>query len=205
MVFFSHYPWGRAWLEADEVGRGELADVDVRVALVVGVEVHAIGRDRVAHPHVDALARGVLEPNQLPALAREEDRRHARGARDLHPLHAVELEQVAGLAGGVGVVAIMMISVTERTREIGVRKALGATPWSIISLVLLESVLITGVAGYFGLVLGVGLLEGVSFILETLNIDLPVFQRPEVDFRTAVIALLLLVGIGTVEIGRAHV
>ncbi len=102
------------------------------------------------------------------------------------------------MAGIVGISNIMIITVKDRTREIGVRKALGATPWSIISLILLESVMITSVAGYFGLVVGVGLLEGTNYLLETLNIKTVVFQNPEVDFRTAVIALLLLVGIGTI-------
>jgi len=102
------------------------------------------------------------------------------------------------MAGIVGISNIMIITVKERTREIGVRKALGASSFSIISLILMESVMITGVAGYLGLVMGVGLLEATSYVLETLAIDLPFFARPEVDFQVAVTALLLLVGIGTV-------
>jgi putative ABC transport system permease protein len=102
------------------------------------------------------------------------------------------------MAGIVGISNIMIITVQERTREIGLRKALGATPWSIISLILMESVMVTAVAGYCGLVLGVGLLEGASYLLATLDIELAFFERPEVNFEVALTALLLLVGIGSV-------
>lgn len=102
------------------------------------------------------------------------------------------------MAGIVGISNIMIITVRERTREIGVRKALGATPWSIVSMILMESVMITSVAGYFGLVMGVALLEGTNYLLDTLGIELTLFRHPEVDFQIAVTALLLLVGIGSV-------
>ncbi|MEH6551514.1 MAG: ABC transporter permease [Pseudomonadales bacterium] len=102
------------------------------------------------------------------------------------------------MAGIVGISNIMIITVKERTREIGVRKALGATPWSIVSLILMESVMVTSVAGYLGLVIGVGLLEGTSYLLDVWNIELAIFERPEVDFDIAVTALLLLVSIGSV-------
>jgi putative ABC transport system permease protein len=97
------------------------------------------------------------------------------------------------LAGVVGVSNIMMIVVRERTKEIGVRKALGATPWSIVSLILHESVFITGVAGYIGLVVGVAVLELVGGQLPADGF----FQRPEVDLRVAIYATMLLVLAGT--------
>ena len=93
------------------------------------------------------------------------------------------------LAGVVGVSNIMMIAVQERTKEIGIRKALGATPRSIIGLILQESVLITGVAGYIGMVLGIGLLELTSKHMPSSDF----FANPSVDFKIAVYATLLLV------------
>jgi putative ABC transport system permease protein len=99
-------------------------------------------------------------------------------------------------AGIVGISNIMIITVKERTREIGIRKALGATPFSIVSTLLLESALVTSVAGYMGLVFGVGLLELVGFALRSTGAKLPYFLNPEVDFQVAITAILLLIFVG---------
>jgi putative ABC transport system permease protein len=99
-------------------------------------------------------------------------------------------------AGIVGISNIMIITVKERTREIGVRKALGATPFSIVSTLLLESVLVTSVAGYIGLIGGVGLLELIAFGLRASGAQTPYFANPEVDFGVAITAIVLLVVVG---------
>ncbi|QDA60494.1 ABC transporter permease [Hymenobacter jejuensis] len=102
------------------------------------------------------------------------------------------------VAGVVGVSNIMLIIVQERTREIGVRKALGATPWSIISMIVQESIVITGLSGYLGLLAGVGLLDSIRYAIQSTGAKLPYFDRPGVDVTVAVSAVLLLVIAGAI-------
>ena len=97
------------------------------------------------------------------------------------------------IAGIVGVSNIMMISVKERTKEIGIRKALGATPFSVIALILREAIVITGFSGYIGLVLGIGVLEIISMNLPEIDF----FRSPEANFSIAVGATILLIIAGT--------
>jgi putative ABC transport system permease protein len=99
-------------------------------------------------------------------------------------------------AGIVGISNIMMITVKERTLEIGIRKALGAPPWRIVSTILTEAVLVTGIAGYAGLVCAVGLLECVNYTLMHFNIELNYFTQPEVNFNLAISALVILLVFG---------
>jgi len=99
-------------------------------------------------------------------------------------------------AGIVGISNIMIITVKERTREIGIRKALGATPKNIIGTLLMESILVTTVAGYAGMVLGVGVWELVAFALRSFEIKLDFFKNPEVDFQVAITSIGLLVIVG---------
>jgi putative ABC transport system permease protein len=98
------------------------------------------------------------------------------------------------IAAIVGVANIMLITVKERTKEIGIRKAIGATPGSIIKMVLFESIIITAFFGYVGLFFG-------ALIVETVSDKIPpneVFMNPEVNIPTAVGATLLLIITGAV-------
>jgi putative ABC transport system permease protein len=98
------------------------------------------------------------------------------------------------IAGIVAVSNIMIIVVKERTKEIGIRKAIGASPSSIIGLIMMESILITGFSGYLGLVAGIGLLELASPAFSSPD---SYFLNPSVNFKVAVYATLVLVLAGS--------
>jgi putative ABC transport system permease protein len=106
------------------------------------------------------------------------------------------------IAGIVGVSNIMIILVKERTKEIGIRKAIGASPFSIIRLVLSESVLITSLAGFFGMVAGMGLLAGAAAVINMISADNQeierIFFNPSADLGVAIWALVVLVTAGLV-------
>lgn len=97
------------------------------------------------------------------------------------------------IAGIMGVSNIMLIVVKERTREIGIRKAIGATPGSVMGQVMMEALVITSIAGYGGLLLGIAALESIAGLLP----GGPMFRDPEVNIGIAIQALSLLVITGT--------
>ena len=106
-------------------------------------------------------------------------------------------------AGIVGVSNIMLITVRERTREFGIRKAIGATPFSILKLIIVESILITAVFGYLGMILGIGLTEGINSVMEMMNAgkdlsrdDMSIFLNPTVNLNVALSATALIIGAG---------
>jgi putative ABC transport system permease protein len=94
-------------------------------------------------------------------------------------------------AGVVGVSNIMLVVVRERTQEFGIQRAIGATPWNIISQLLLEAVFLTTLAGYIGLFIGIGLVQLCNTILSTVNIES--FYNPQINLHVATSALIILV------------
>jgi putative ABC transport system permease protein len=99
-------------------------------------------------------------------------------------------------AGVIGISNIMLIVVKERTKEIGVKRALGATPFQVVFQIMLESLFLTAIAGYMGLCIGIG-------VLELLNSSMgqeegSMFQNPAVDLSIALRALGILVFCGTI-------
>jgi putative ABC transport system permease protein len=142
--------------------------------------------------------------------------RHSIAPTDTQALSSVNIEeqfkQISGLfiaigvltwivgigtlmAGVIGVSNIMLVIVKERTKEIGVQRALGASPRTIITQIMLESVALTTIAGYMGLSLGVALLELVNKIIESqpASDDRAFFKHPEVSITIAVASLTILV------------
>lgn len=104
------------------------------------------------------------------------------------------------LSGIVGVSNIMLITVKERTKEFGIRKALGASPASILWLVILESIVITSIFGYIGLVLGVGATEYMNFVMQHQAagpMGIVIFKNPTVDMSVAIQATVTLIIAGT--------
>lgn len=97
------------------------------------------------------------------------------------------------IAGVVGVSNIMMIVVKERTREIGIRKALGAKPWGIISMILHEAIFVTAISGFTGLILSMGLLELIG-----PNIEIDYVLNPSVNFQVAFTTVIVLIVAGTI-------
>jgi putative ABC transport system permease protein len=97
-------------------------------------------------------------------------------------------------AGAIGVSNIMLVTVRERTREIGIRRALGATPRNIIVQILSESIILTLIAGIAGLMVGVGLLSLVGMALSHGD---QFFKDPQISFSVAIAAFFILLIIGT--------
>ncbi|MDR2936708.1 MAG: ABC transporter permease [Rikenellaceae bacterium] len=106
------------------------------------------------------------------------------------------------LAGIVGVSNIMLVTVRERTSEFGIRKSMGASPASLVVLVLLESVMITAFFGYVGMLFGIGVMEGINFLLEkqaaASDSDMVIFKNPTLDIGVVVSSTLVLVVSGMI-------
>ena len=147
-------------------------------------------------------------------------KKHSIAPTDLQALNSVNIEkefkQMSGLflgiqiltwivgvgtllAGVIGVSNIMLVIIKERTKEIGVQRAIGATPRMIITQIMMESVVLTTVAGYLGLSLGVGLLELVNKVMEgagTKPGEEVFFSNPTVSLTVAIAALVVLIVAG---------
>lgn len=128
------------------------------------------------------------DPNNFAAIRQEEMAKTFNRVTTIFFLVMIALSSVALMVGGVGVVAIMMISVTERTREIGVRKALGATRREILWQFLFESSTVTFIGGAIGMVIG----GGIAFLLNALT---PLPARVPIFGLVAALGMAIVAGI----------
>ncbi len=107
------------------------------------------------------------------------------------------------LSGIVGVSNIMLITVKERTHEFGIRKAIGARPWSILKLIIIESIIITTIFGYIGMLLGVGANEWMNATIGHTQVDAGLFKAtmfvdPTVGIDVCIEATIVMVIAGTI-------
>ncbi len=194
---------------------GGRASQTVFVPLPVAQKIYNRGRN------VDLVCTtarsGIRMSDQEPRMREIVSQQHAFDPKDKQALVIINTEQMfalvdnlfAGvnfliwlvglgtiLAGVIGVSNIMMVTVKERTTEIGIRRAIGATPRDILSQIILESIALTLVAGSFGIVFSVQLLR----LLEMIEHNLPDFPPADfqIGFWTAVAAALLLTALGVV-------
>ena len=100
------------------------------------------------------------------------------------------------LSGVIGISNIMLIVVKERTKEIGIRRALGATPAAIRTQILTEAIFLTIIAGMFGIAMATGVLVVLNMILDSMPSDGMMFANPSVDLTVVFFALIILVGSG---------
>ena len=151
---------------------------------------------------------------RVKALLRQRHRIHPEDDRAIGSWNTeVEFLKIQGLFGGIrtlvwivgigtlaagviGVSNIMLIVVKERTKEIGLRRAIGATPAGITLQIIMESSVLTGLAGYLGLLAGIGLVEGARLALEGAGANVQMFQNPGVSLANAGAALAVLVVCG---------
>ena len=97
------------------------------------------------------------------------------------------------LSGIVGVSNIMVINIKERTKEIGIRKAIGATPFSIIKMIVYESIFLTGISGYIGLSIGLLLIEGINYSITAFQMKSEFFLNPEINLQIVITAITTLI------------
>ncbi|MFC2138532.1 ABC transporter permease [Bacteroidota bacterium] len=97
------------------------------------------------------------------------------------------------IAGVIGISNIMLVVIKERTKEIGIQRALGAAPSRIVATIIQETVFITFLAGFTGLFIGTLVVEVVGKVFLSNTVDVGMLHRPEIDIKVGIIAILVLV------------
>ena len=172
----------------------------------LSMTIHHIESDSVMEQFIDEYTRASshihsFAPDDKQALwiwNQAEDSIQMKKAQNILHTAFWVLGLLTLVSGVVGVSNIMLISVKERTREFGIRRAIGARPWSIIRMVMAESVVITAIFGYIGMLLGVVFCEWMDKTVGNQTMDVGIFQTkyfvdPTVNISTCLIATVIIV------------
>jgi putative ABC transport system permease protein len=149
-----------------------------------------------AQLEADLKAKHIIAPTDERAISVNNSLERAKKFYDLNKMIRLFFWGVGIctiIAGVVGVSNIMLIIVKERTKEIGIRKAIGAEPWSIIGMILHESIFVTAIAGFVGLIFSMFLVEFAGPYIETDFIS-----NPSVNFSVAIITVIILIVAGAI-------
>jgi putative ABC transport system permease protein len=106
----------------------------------------------------------------------------------------IAIASISLLVGGIGIMNIMLATVTERTREIGIRRALGATRMHIVWQFLVETTVLSGLGG----LLGIGLGLGATFLLALLHHRFPAIETPQVTTWSVVVSFVVAAVVGVI-------
>ena len=137
-----------------------------------------------------------VHPNDIKAIQSNNTLEEAKKFLDLAKMINIFFWGVGILtllAGIVSVSNIMLIVVKERTKEIGIRKALGAQPKAIVGMILHESIFVTSISGFLGLFMGIGILIAISPLIDT-----PFIAKPWVGFGTGISIVLIIIFAGAI-------
>lgn len=172
--------------------------------MVVSIEAETMEASKAAENNIrsELAARHKFDPKDTQAVGTWSSIEEAQDVKTILAMIFTFIWLVgigSIIAGVIGVSNIMLIVVKERTKEIGIRKALGATPWSIISMIVYEAVFLTSIAGYLGLACGLVIVYAIQQFMEVANIEAEFFKNPEVDLTTMIIAILILVISGVIS------
>lgn len=183
-IFIPFTTFAKSFNTADEVGWMAITAIDETSITELKPQILSLMRtQRDVHPD-DTSAIGNFDKAEMFA--------RFTGLFDILTAVGYIVGALILLSGGIGISNIMLIVVKERTNEIGVRRALGATPWNIKAQILQESIVLTIVAGLAGIAAAAGFIYIMNSILASSG---PVdnFANPTVDIRVILIALVILI------------
>lgn len=182
-IFIPFTTFGKAFNTADNVQWMAITAVDEVSITSIKEKILAIMRDQRGVNPKDKRAIGNFDRAELFA--------RFTGLFDVLSLVGYVVGALVLLSGGIGISNIMLIVVKERTNEIGVRRALGATPWNIKSQILQESIVLTMISGLAGIAFAAGLIWIMNYLLDQSG---PVenFANPAVNITVVIIALFIL-------------